>query len=106
MTTGQSCSTACQLTRLQGTSSFRFCNCMVLSYMKLHVTSQVEQLDVSLCLAFLDSTRGFLGPEAASCPTLQRYHTLLCQPQQAGELQKLFTAVSARWGLEGYCSGI
>jgi hypothetical protein len=60
---------------------------------------QVEQLDMTLSLAFLESTRPFLGPEAAECPQLQQHHALLCAtPEQRAELERLRAAVAARTG--------
>ena len=57
---------------------------------------QMEQLDVSLCLSFLDTTRPFLGAE--SCSSLQQHHRLLCPEQQQKQLLQLYTAVAARQG--------
>merc|ERR1712130_105906 len=59
---------------------------------------QVESLDLSLCHAFLDSTRGFLGPEAVDCSPLQQHHLLLCDQAQCQALAKLYASVVARTG--------
>merc|ERR1712013_86341 len=59
---------------------------------------QVESLDLSLCHAFLESTRHFLGPDAPECPALQQHHTLLCDQAQCQALKKLYESVVSKTG--------
>jgi len=59
---------------------------------------QVESLDLSLCHAFLESTRHFLGSDASECPALQQHHTLLCDQAQCQALKKLYESVVSKTG--------
>jgi len=59
---------------------------------------QVESLDLSLCHAFLESTRHFLGSDAPECPALQQHHTLLCDQAQCQALKKLYESVVSKTG--------
>ena len=58
----------------------------------------MESLDLSLCHAFLESTRHFLGPDASECPALQQHHTLLCDQAQCQALKKLYESVVSKTG--------
>ena len=95
--TGQCYSIASRPTKPLG-----ICFCRLLT-VKIFVWSincdkKVESLDLSLCHAFLDSTRGFLGPEAVDCSPLQQHHLLLCDQAQCQALAKLYASVVARTG--------
>ena len=55
----------------------------------------MESLDLSLCHAFLETTRHFLASE---CPALQQHHTLLCDQAQCQALKKLYESVVSKTG--------
>ena len=58
----------------------------------------MESLDLSLCHAFLESTRHFLGSDAFECPALQQHHTLLYDQAQCQALKKLYESVVSKTG--------
>jgi len=58
---------------------------------------QMEELDMNLSLLFLESTRGYLGPEGGEDP-LNQHHVLLLAAPAITQLNSLFTKVSGRTG--------
>jgi len=58
---------------------------------------QLEQLDMTLSLTFLDATRSFLGCESGEEP-LGQHHVFLLESDSLVELSQLYTQVAARTG--------
>jgi len=58
---------------------------------------QLEELDMNLSLLFLESTRGYLGPEGVEEP-FNQHHVLLLAQQDIVTLNNLYTKVSGRSG--------
>ena len=58
---------------------------------------QLENLDVTLSLSFLEATRSFLGPESGEEP-LNQHHIFLLGPDGLLELTRLYGQVAARTG--------
>ncbi|XP_023342815.1 conserved oligomeric Golgi complex subunit 7 [Eurytemora carolleeae] len=58
---------------------------------------EMEELDMNLSLMFLESTRGYLGPDGGEDPFFQ-HHVLLLNPAGIQALTTLYTKVSGRTG--------